>query len=84
MQPQQHKQDSQDGQDEQVGKKEEQPLMCMPNEAIAGIDEQAVGQVRPSKVLSNAEGLVGRKQVQSRTCLVCCSVCLVMCGKEIN
>lgn len=78
MQPQQNKQDSQDG------KKEEQPLMCMPNEAIAGIDEQAVGQVRPSKVLSNAEGLVGRKQVQSRTCLICCSVCLVMCGKEIN
>lgn len=43
MQPQQNKQDSQDG------KKEEQPLMCMPNEAIAGIDEQAVGQVRPAK-----------------------------------
>lgn len=79
MQPQQHKQDSQDGQDEQVGKKEEQPLMCMPNEAIAGIDEQAVGQVRPSKVSSNAEGLL-----QSRSCLICCSVCLVMCGKEIN
>lgn len=35
--------------------------MCMPNEAIAGIDEQAVGQVRPSKVSSNAEGLVGSK-----------------------
>lgn len=57
MQPQQNKQDSQDGQD---GEKE-QPLMCMPNEAIAGIDEQAVGQVCLTKVSSNAEGLVRTK-----------------------
>lgn len=40
MQPQQNKQDSQVGQD---GKKE-QPLMCMPNEAIAGIDEQELAK----------------------------------------
>lgn len=53
--------------------------MCMPNEAIAGvIDEQA-------KFLPNeGEELAGIGGSAGRTCLICCSVCLVMCGKEIN